>query len=134
RKQRAKFFKEAEYLPLQTKGEYSDFVFAFARHHEGKWFVTVVPLHVAELCRQQQKEDVLAIDWKDTEIILPRQLKDTAEQLLLDEKMIVEKILPVQQLCRQLPIAVVEIESEENVRNAGILVHVTSLPSPFGIG
>lgn len=134
RKQQAEFFEKAEYVPLKTKGEYGDYVFAFARKLEEKCLVVAVPLHVAELCQLQNVEDFFSIDWKDTCVDLPRRLKHKAENIFLNDEIETSKKLTAENLFKQLPVALLRVESEENVRNAGVLLHITSLPSEFGIG
>jgi malto-oligosyltrehalose synthase/4-alpha-glucanotransferase len=134
RSQQADFFKQADYVPLNIKGEYADFVFAFCRRHQEKWLIVAVPLHLAELCRLQKTDDIFSIDWKDTHLILPKRLQQTGEGIFSGEQIEVSRKLRVQKLFRQLPLAVVKTESEESERNAGVLLHITSLPSEFGIG
>jgi malto-oligosyltrehalose synthase len=129
RKQQPEFFERAEYIPLKINGQYSDFVFAFARRHLEKWLITVVPLHAAELCKYQAAADFFSIDWKDTYIVLPRKMRRRTENIFLNDEMVTAKKLIVQKLFRQLPFALLRTESEENERNAGMLLHITSLPS-----
>ncbi|MBD2756130.1 malto-oligosyltrehalose synthase [Spirosoma sp. BT704] len=70
RQQNATLFLKGDYVPLAVHGTYHDHVLAFARQHELAWYVVVVPLYAAQLCRQQN-QDVVSIDWKDTHVLLP---------------------------------------------------------------
>jgi malto-oligosyltrehalose synthase/4-alpha-glucanotransferase len=134
RKEQGDLFQEAEYVPLKLSGAYADHVLAFARQYRQKWIVVAVPLHSAELCRQQQATDFFSIDWKDTRISLPARLKQKAEDIFLDGEWNVGKALLIKDLFAQLPLSVLKIESFESQRKAGILLPVSSLPSEFGIG
>jgi malto-oligosyltrehalose synthase/4-alpha-glucanotransferase len=134
RKQQPDFFSRAEYIPLKITGEYADFAFAFCRKHQEKWLLIVVPLHLAELCRQQKTDDIFSIDWKDTNVILPKRLRREGQDAFSDDQIDVSKKLPIQKLFRQIPLALIKVESEESERNAGILLHITSLPSDFAVG
>jgi malto-oligosyltrehalose synthase/4-alpha-glucanotransferase len=134
RKQQPEFFERAEYIPLKVKGKYSDFVFAFARKQQEKWIIVAVPLHAAALCHQQKAEDFFSIDWDDTHIALPRTFKQKAENIIFDEEIENSKKLSVQKFFKELPFLLLRTESKESQRNAGILLHITSLPSEFSIG
>lgn len=124
-------FTEGEYIPLQVEGTYKDHVLAFARRHKGSVFVVALPLHTAILSKEQGK-DFLQIDWKDTQIHLPKEMEAEIEQLYTGAKF--SKGIPVQTLFQQFPIAILRGRQTTNERGAGILVHISSLPSPFGIG
>jgi (1->4)-alpha-D-glucan 1-alpha-D-glucosylmutase len=43
RRERSVLFREGQYLPLAARGEFADSCIAFAREHEGKWIVVLVP-------------------------------------------------------------------------------------------
>jgi (1->4)-alpha-D-glucan 1-alpha-D-glucosylmutase len=63
-------FAEGEYVPLLVDGTYRDHILAFARRLGAQWYIVAIPLHFAQLCRQQ-KQDTQRIDWQDTSIHLP---------------------------------------------------------------
>jgi malto-oligosyltrehalose synthase/4-alpha-glucanotransferase len=133
RKNNADLFSKGEYIPLEVEGAYQDHVFAFARKYHKIWYVVAVPLHPAVLCEQQGKVP-LELDWKDTRVLLPQESPADWQHLLLKTAgRAAEKVLPVQALFRALPLALLKLQVR-NERGAGILLHVTSLPSPFGIG
>ena len=134
RKQSNDFFVNADYLPLNVSGEYADYVFAFARQYGRQCLVIAVPLHLAALCQEQKVTDILSLDWKNTQVILPRRLAHNASDFLLAEKLVFQSKVAVDKLFKHIPVAMLQFEAEENERSAGILLHLTCLPSKFGIG
>jgi malto-oligosyltrehalose synthase/4-alpha-glucanotransferase len=126
-------FVEAEYIPLQVKGSYEDNILAFARRYESNWVVTIVPLHLATLSEAKQVP-FSEFDWKDTMIHFPQEAPETWQNLLTNKEGKVERVVPVATLLGDFPLAVITMEQPKNNRGAGILMHITSLPSPFGIG
>jgi len=131
RKEQKEFLLKAEYIPLSTDGTYKNHILAFARKHQQNVFIIAIPLHLAELCRQQQKP-INEIDWKDTGIVLPGKLAGKIENILTGKTF--EERINAQELFSQFPLALLKTQLEEHKRGAGILLHITSLPSPFGIG
>lgn len=129
-----KLFAKGDYLPLKVKGAYKDNVIAFARRYQNKWLVIAAPLYTAAISQTQQTE-VTAIDWKDTRIILPAEAPEqwqhiiagTADKVKDNELLIAEIFSPA-------PFAILLLEHPENDRGSGVLMHITSLPSSFGIG
>ncbi|MBO0937219.1 malto-oligosyltrehalose synthase [Fibrella sp. HMF5335] len=61
------FWANAAYVPLTVSGKLSEHVLAFARQHNGLQYITVVPLHLPRLTR----ENPLAVDWQNTHVSLP---------------------------------------------------------------
>jgi malto-oligosyltrehalose synthase/4-alpha-glucanotransferase len=134
RKQASELFAKGSYIPLRIKGAYQDYVMAYARHYKNQWFVTVVPLHLAELCADQGKT-VSKLKWKNTRVVLPSNAPASWHNLLSDEEgKSEENSIKVKDLFKQFPLALLKLEQPENSRGAGILMHITSLPSPFGVG
>jgi malto-oligosyltrehalose synthase/4-alpha-glucanotransferase len=133
RREQEDLFTQGDYVPLGVEGAYKEHVLAFARKYKRKWLIVAVPLHTAHIAGEQKKGP-LEIDWKDTRIQLPRQLKGAYTSLVGGASSKVEKGVPVKDLFRHLPLALLSMEAEENARGAGVLLHITSLPSPFGIG
>jgi malto-oligosyltrehalose synthase/4-alpha-glucanotransferase len=124
-------FSKGEYIPLQAEGAYKEHVLAFARRHKGAVFVVALPLHTAILSKQQGKE-FIDVDWKDTHIQLPKEIESEIEQLFTGTRF--TKSIPVQTIFQHFPVAVLKGRQTVNERGAGLLVHISSLPSPFGIG
>jgi (1->4)-alpha-D-glucan 1-alpha-D-glucosylmutase len=71
RRTQGDFWSTAEYVPLPVEGRYRDHILAFARQKDNTTYVTIVPLHLARLCRETGISDPLAIDWQDTQVGLP---------------------------------------------------------------
>ena len=133
RKQYPSLFTNGDYIPVKIEGRYKNNVFAYARKHQHKWFVIAIPLHTAQLCTKQGKE-ILDIDWDDTKIILPKGVDKDWEHVFLNKKDTHEKEILVQHLFQKLPFSILKGRQVINERRAGILLHITSLPSAFGIG
>jgi 4-alpha-glucanotransferase len=64
----------------------------------------------------------------------PDEAPETWKNLLNDTSGQVQHEVPVCKLFGDFPLAVLKLEQPETNRGAGILMHITSLPSPFGIG
>lgn len=65
------FWTTADYLPLSVEGKYQNHILAFARQHGNTRYVTIVPLYLARLCRATGVTDPSAIDWQDTQVVIP---------------------------------------------------------------
>lgn len=134
RRDNQQLFEKGEYIPLKVKGKYHKNVIAFARRLEGQCILVAVPLGMAGLT------DVIAgepFNWLDTEIILPKELPLRWQDLLWGKpaaKDVLNEGIRINQLFTQVPIAVIALSEKKQERSAGILMHITSLPSLFGIG
>ena len=132
RENNADLFAKGEYIPLQAEGEYKNNVFAFARKYQHNYYIVALPLRLAKLCKEQNKE-IQELNWKDTRIVLPKDAPQSFHNILLKTEGKQQNGLAVQELFKSLPLALIKLQSE-HVRSAGILMHITSLPSHFGIG
>ncbi|QNF34747.1 malto-oligosyltrehalose synthase [Adhaeribacter swui] len=132
RRNNADLFAKGKYIPLEVTGEYKAHVFAFARQHLRTWYVVAVPLHLAAIS-SGETVDLSAIDWKDTKIVLPKDAPADWQNMLLRTSGKYAHELLVQDLFSVLPVSLLKLQAV-NERGAGILLHITSLPSPFGIG
>ncbi|KAA8478939.1 4-alpha-glucanotransferase/malto-oligosyltrehalose synthase,TIGR02401 [Arcticibacter tournemirensis] len=127
-------FEKGDYLPLKVKGAYKDNVLAFARRYQQNWYIIVIPLHIAALCGEQDCE-IQSLNWKNTRILLPETATGEWEHLLnADVKGKAEQEIRVEEIFDTLPLALLKLERKVKERGAGILMHITSLPSPFGSG
>lgn len=131
RRDQKEFLQQAEYIPLIIDGSYKNHVLAFARKCKQNVFIIAIPLHLTELCKAQGKA-VNEIDWKETSIVLPGKLSGSIENILT-RKSLKEKI-NVKDIFSAFPIALLKAQLEEHKRGSGILLHITSLSSQFGIG
>jgi (1->4)-alpha-D-glucan 1-alpha-D-glucosylmutase len=73
RRERPGLFSAGEYVPVEAVGERADHVFAFARRHEGRTAVVVIPRLIAGLLGSQADVPVGPI-WGDTRLALPDHL------------------------------------------------------------
>jgi len=122
-------FSKGEYLPLQVKGAHKDKVMAFARVYKNQWLVIVVPVDLAPLSNPQHPAD-----WDNTRIVLPDDAPKTFLNLFNKKSSKHQKEILIDELFTTIPLAVLKMEKPQSGRSAGILMHITSLPSPFGIG
>ena len=134
RNQHPELFAQGQYVPLRVEGRYKKHVLAFARRYQQTWYVIAVPLGVAHLC-SQQTDDVSSIAWNDTRVILPPEAPDRWQNRLLNtEGRATEGGIAVADLFTNVPLAVLRLEKLPTERGAGILLPITALPAPFGIG
>jgi malto-oligosyltrehalose synthase/4-alpha-glucanotransferase len=131
RKEQKDFLQKAEYIPLTVEGSYKKNVVAFARKHQQTVYIIAVPLHLAEICKQQG-QGIKEFDWKDTSILLPEKTGGQIENILTGESF--EDKISIKDVFSDFPVALLKTRVEEHKRGAGILLHITSLPSAFGIG
>jgi malto-oligosyltrehalose synthase/4-alpha-glucanotransferase len=133
RKKQPLLFAGGDYLPLQVEGKYKNHVLAYARKDKRNWFIIALPLNIAVLC-SMQKAEITAINWEDTQIVLPADAPADFEDLLLNTTGSIQQAIAIQSLFNHLPFAFLKLGQPESKRKAGILLAVSSLPSPFGIG
>jgi len=131
RKEQKDFLQQAEYIGLTTEGRYKDNILAFARKYRQVLYIVAIPLHLAELSKAQGKS-LRDIDWKDTTIHIPEKLFGNIEDVLTRKTF--EKKIRISDIFSEIPIALLKTRVEEQNRKAGILLHITSLPSSFAIG
>ncbi len=127
-------FTNGHYLPLKVKGAYAQHLMAFARRYHAVWYVTIVPLHVAAMATEQGTTPD-QLNWKDTCIELPAEAPGQWQSLLLNTTGTLDgrKLFAAQAL-QTLPLALLQLQQPQTKRSAGVLLHITSLPSAYGIG
>jgi malto-oligosyltrehalose synthase/4-alpha-glucanotransferase len=133
RKNNVDLFKKGAYIPLITEGKYKDHIFAFARKHKQEWYVAAVPLNLAALCREQKK-GILQLDWKNTSITLPEEAPERWMHFFSKDEGRQKNGITVKEIFKTIPLALLKLQMPKTDRSAGILMHISSLPSPFGIG
>ncbi|HYG16686.1 MAG TPA: 4-alpha-glucanotransferase, partial [Bacteroidia bacterium] len=131
RKNNPQIFGNGFYYPLEIKGKYKDHVIAFALRDQMQWYVTAVSLHLAELTTTVS--GWMAFDWQDTRIIMPGEAPELWTDVLTGSTAKGEEV-PVSAVFKELPFTLLKAEYPENKRSAGVLLHITSLPSAFGVG
>lgn len=129
-------FDEGEYFPLKTKGKYKKNVIAFLRRHKEITIMVVIPLGLANLTNADAI-NIENFDWKNTRIVTPKELPSNWENILTKKQShidILHEDLLLKDLLSDFPIAILKFEKTNQDRGAGILLHISSLPSKFGIG
>jgi 4-alpha-glucanotransferase len=126
-------FAEGHYYPLKVKGKYKDHIHAFARRLKEDWMVTIIPLNLASLSQEQQS-DIHSIDWRKTRVVLPDEAPVDWEDVILKRKGKLGKGIYIKDLFQTLPIGLLKLKAKVTDRGAGVLMHITSLPSKFGVG
>jgi malto-oligosyltrehalose synthase/4-alpha-glucanotransferase len=123
-------FAYGRYVPLQVEGALKDHVLAFARVQGAKALIVAVPLHLARLNEKPE-----AVDWSDTRILLPTGFGSAWKDALQERELTADKGLEAAKLFERQPYAVLSGETTQtDGRRSGLLLHITSLPSPFAIG
>jgi malto-oligosyltrehalose synthase/4-alpha-glucanotransferase len=133
RKLHAEAYKSGLYLPLEVKGKYADHILAYARKGVESSTIVVVPLNLASLCEAEQV-DMFSIDWKNTRIEIPAGAPENWTHLFSKEKGKTKSGIKVEDIFKDFPLAVLKLELPATKRGGGTLMHITSLPSAFGIG
>jgi malto-oligosyltrehalose synthase/4-alpha-glucanotransferase len=134
RQQQKELFREGDYIPLKIKGKFKKHILAFCRSDKNATYVVIIPLHIASLARQQ-KRPVTDLDWKDTAVILPEGSPVKSQHLLAGRMQINKGKIKVEDAFNPLPLGLIKmVRPLSEKRGAGILLHITSLPSRFGVG
>lgn len=132
RLENADVFSQGEYVPLKIKGKYKEDILAFARHFNGKWYLSAVPLHFAAI--STDISEPAHFDWDDTRIVLPESAPFSWKNLLTGKAGYSARHIPISEIFAEIPLAFLRLQQSKNKRSAGVLMHITSLPSSFGIG
>jgi (1->4)-alpha-D-glucan 1-alpha-D-glucosylmutase len=77
RVEHAELFRRGTYQPLEVLGNQAHNVLAFAREHEGKQAIVIVPIRCATLLENSAVPQVDALRWGDTRVVLPFAASDT---------------------------------------------------------
>ncbi|RYY40725.1 MAG: malto-oligosyltrehalose synthase [Chitinophagaceae bacterium] len=123
-------FAQGDYVPVLVEGALRAHVFAFARRQGNKVLLVAVPIHTAGLAGT-----VEALEWGDTLLQLPKGFGTSWSSALNGLQVESTDELPLADLFRPFPLLLLEGSAVEiRERSAGLLLHLTSLPSAFGIG
>ncbi|TWR31530.1 malto-oligosyltrehalose synthase [Mucilaginibacter pallidiroseus] len=114
-------FAKGDYIPLELTGKHADDAIAFARVYNNEWIVTVVPTRAET-------------DLKNTYVNFPATAPVAYINTLTDVKGVAGSELEISTILKDMPVAVLRLSNSDNKRSAGVLLHITSLPSKFGIG
>lgn len=122
-------FSKGAYIPLKIKGKYKNNLIAFARQHQKDWLITAVPLHLAALDYRSDN-----FDWQDTRVVLPENAPVEWTSLLTGDQELIQGQVNVGRIFRAAPLALLRSRRPGSKRGAGVILHITSLPSPFTTG
>ena len=103
-------FAQGSYQPLQVEGERKDHVFAFARVHEGRALIVVLPRWTARLMRGEMTLPLGDV-WGDTRVIIGSAVAGAFEETLTAQSSSIvpegdERSMRVAQLFARFPLSV----------------------------
>jgi (1->4)-alpha-D-glucan 1-alpha-D-glucosylmutase len=109
-------FALGAYQPLQVEGEYKEHVFAFARVHEGRGIIVILPRWTARL---MNGETLLPLGdvWRDTKVVIGGALSGSFEQVLsagLVHAEGEERALSIAQVLARFPLSVLRSAAPSN--------------------
>ena len=104
RKQHHDFFLKADYQPLTVTGSQSENLLAFVRTWQQEQIIVIVPMHIATLSLTENLP-LGAACWKDTQLTATQSLEGTWYNAFTDEKLTLDKQIPVSQVLNEFPIA-----------------------------
>lgn len=131
RQSHEKLLLKGEYIPLNTKGKYKDHIMAYCRKVQDSTIIVVIPLNLSSL----ENTSFQDLDWGNTSVQLLE--KDSAkwQNPLAKSEIKTDGNLLVKEIFKSAPFGIlVKEHALKEERSAGILMHITSLPSPFGVG
>lgn len=125
----AELFQKGQYIPLRVTGRHKENVVAYARQYGNRWIIVAAPLYLAAL-----RKAPLEIDWKDTAIQLPLQAPQSWQHMLQQGQGKAQGELLAKDIFSGFPLAILQLDKQASERSAGVLMPITSLPSPYRIG
>jgi len=125
-------FAKGKYIPLQTRGKYHKNIVAYARVSKQACCLVVVPVNPLVIANKQGCT-ITDMDWHDTTVELPAMPKAHFDNIF-SAGGFSGTSFAVQDLFKEIPIAVITAKMSVNNRGCGVLMPVFSLPSRFGIG
>ncbi|MES2456395.1 MAG: malto-oligosyltrehalose synthase [Bacteroidota bacterium] len=142
RNEHVELFSIGKYTPLKVEGKYGTHVIAYARQYRGEWLLVAAAINLASLVSSTASWEEL--DWADTQLVLPEQLAGALTEYknpVTGDSLTSRAIDPegtglvhISSLFTALPMAVLTVSLPQRRRGAGLLMHVSSLPSSYGIG
>ncbi len=97
-------FQKGAYIPLEAAGKFKDHVIAFARNHEDKWAVTLVPRFLTPVIREGEYPLGLEI-WGDTHIPLPEGISNRWTNVITGQYLNSNRILTIGEALKHFPVA-----------------------------
>ncbi len=134
RKRMPDLFHQGTYVPLRITGSGKDHLIAFLRRHEEQYLICLVPRFPQQLLKAKHGSLAQQIDWQDTTLHLPDFFPYHWKNELTGEHHSIYEKARITDLLSHFPIATLSSHRSPSDRKAGIFMHISSLPSPFGIG
>ena len=140
RKAHRELFAEGTYQPLTISSTGNMQILAYARRYRQQWLVVIVPFCNRDLNLEKSSGN---IPLGEIELTLPRALEQAEMEIknvLTDKATSFDSILgsnhsiSLDKILDGLPFAVYHFTVPEKKRSAGILMHLSSLPTAYGIG
>ncbi|TWR26001.1 malto-oligosyltrehalose synthase [Mucilaginibacter achroorhodeus] len=126
-------FSNGNYLPLQVKGKHANDVIAFARVFKDEWIITIAPLTLTNVAENGiDKYD--AKHWANTVVLLPNEAPPRCSDAITGKEISLKAEIKLKKILVDLPLTVLNLKPSDSARSAGVLLHITSLPSAFGNG
>ena len=127
-------FIYGKYIPLAVKGKYKEHILAFARVHNNKWLIVIVPLFLSLLPENKLRNEPGFVDWENTRIKLPGNApKKWSGAYSSAEHNSDGNIFLSDVMMFPCPL-ILKGNTEVTTRAAGILAHISSLPGKYGTG
>jgi len=104
RSRHAALFQRGTYVPLAASGKYKDHVVAFARTHESRCGITVVPRFLTGMITETQSPIGRRV-WEDTEIIFPESRASRWKNMFTQEILRAESSLKLADMLQHFPCA-----------------------------
>jgi (1->4)-alpha-D-glucan 1-alpha-D-glucosylmutase len=104
RREQSPLFTQGEYIPLEISGNRSEHVFAFARRHDDRIAMCVVPRLLARLM-PAMKLPFAAEVWGETRLTLPKFIPGTLRNIFTDHTLRATEHLPISEVFRSYPAA-----------------------------
>lgn len=140
RQQQAELFAKGDYQAMAINGNGTSKIIAYARRYHKQWLLVVVS--ILNCNKLGSTDPFQQIDWSEIELTLPKEvtqadatIKDVLRQKASSQlKANEDGKISLEKLLNGFPFAIYHIEVAEQKRSAGILMHLTSLPTDYGIG
>ncbi|MFP4543479.1 MAG: malto-oligosyltrehalose synthase [Candidatus Kapaibacterium sp.] len=129
RKAEVELFAKGKYIPLNIQGKFADNIIAFIRKYKKQHYITAVILNTAAIGYFDDD-----FDWEDTRIELIDFTPPEWQNIITGNIITSEKSIKAKDILKDTPVAFLKGRPAMPKREAGLLLHVSSLPGEFGIG
>jgi (1->4)-alpha-D-glucan 1-alpha-D-glucosylmutase len=110
RKQNLEVFQEGDYIPLEVDGKFKDRIVAFARSHENRVAITIVPRLLTNLVREG--EYPLGEVWDDTQLKLPQGMPSAMKDAITSQSLTANGTVLIGEALKHFPVALLISESD----------------------